>query len=646
MTTRRDFLKQAGSLGALALMSGVSLGQTNQTPNVIWFSCEDMGPHLNCYGFEKAITPNLDQLAREGIRYTHAFTSAGVCAPVRSGVITGMYQTSLGTSPMRCRAKLPDFVKGFPHYLRENGIYCTNNSKTDYQTNDITDAWDESSRQAHWKKRKAGQPFFAIFNYTGTHESAIFNKGKYTALTQDLKPEQRQDPAELEVPPYYPDTPKVREDQKRYYELITAMDAWVGEKIRELKRSLLYDDTIIVFWSDHGVGLPRCKRWVYDSGTHVPLIVYVPEKYRTPDMPPPGSVDDRLINSIDFGPTVMNLLNIPLPDHMHGQPFLGFNLPRPRTEVFSAKDRTDERYEMVRAVRDKRYRYIRNFQFYQPYLQYLHYPEQNGTRQEIRRVMAEGNLPPASRAHFAAESKPVEELYDLENDPHEINNLAGDPKHQERLESMRKKLRDWMMESRDVNLIPEAIVLEREKKLGSRYAITHQGDSEAELDVLLDLADAMTRGPEMLPGLIQALDDKRDSVRYWAAVGIGALGSAASQAEFALYKKLLDDSPCVRLATAETLRRMGKIEKAWPTVLDHLLHENEAIRLMAVTIADHAEAKARTIAPQLRNVIKAGGYPARVAQHTLDKLNIPRKAPKPNPDTGPKKDPKEQEAIE
>lgn len=256
-----------------AFLLAPSVADSDERPNILWLSCEDISPHLHCYGYENAITPNLDQLASEGIRYTRAFTTAGVCAPCRSGIITGMYQTTLGTHHMRCTAQLPPEVKPFPTYLKDAGYYCTNNSKQDYQFKTPAGTWDDSSGKGHWRNRPdKDQPFFAVFNYTGCHESGIASKGKYESVTKNLTPEQRQDPAKLKLPPYYPDTPVVREDWKRNYELITAMDAWAGDLIDQLKEDGLYEKTIILYWSDHGVGLPRAKRWLYNSGTHIPLI--------------------------------------------------------------------------------------------------------------------------------------------------------------------------------------------------------------------------------------------------------------------------------------------------------------------------------------------------------------------------------------
>jgi uncharacterized sulfatase len=467
--SRRSFIRATAVSATTCVLPGMARtdAASETRPNIVWLSCEDISPHIGCFGDDNAITPNIDQLAREGVRYTNTFTTAGVCAPCRSGIITGMYQTTIGTHHMRCNAKLPPMIKAFTTYLRVAGYYCTNRSKTDYQTGDLRDAWNESSGKAHWRNRGRKQPFFSVFNFTGCHESGIAGESKYKSVTAKLKPSQRQDPKKLELPPYYPDTPIVREDWKRNYELITAMDAWAGDLIGQLKADGLYDNTIIFFWSDHGVGLPRAKRWLYDSGTHVPMVVRIPERFRTRGQGRPGSLDDRLVSSIDFGPSVMNLAGLEIPEYMQGQPFAGPNPPAPREYVFGARDRMDERYDIIRSVRDKRYRYIRNYEPLKTYYQYMNTPEKGATMKEIRRVHAAGKLPPAARL-FMAERKAVEELYDLKNDPHEIHNLAGNPKYAGRLKRMREVHLQWVRDTKDLGLMPEPELVEREKKYGSR----------------------------------------------------------------------------------------------------------------------------------------------------------------------------------
>lgn len=618
---RRHFLK---CVGVALWLSSVTLGAAQTRPNILWLSCEDISPHIGCFGDNKAITPHIDQLARVGVRYTHTFTTAGVCAPCRSGIITGMYHTTIGTHHMRCKAKLPEHIKAFTSYLRNAGYYCTNRSKTDYQTGDLKDAWDQSSSKAHWRNRKGDQPFFAVFNFTGCHESGIAGESKYRTVTKQLKPSQRQDPDELTLPPYYPDTPVTREDWKRNYELITAMDAWAGDLIRQLKEDGLYDNTIIFFWSDHGVGLPRAKRWLYDSGTHVPLVVRIPPAYRVHGQGRPNAQNDQLVSSIDFGPTVLNLAGVKVPGHMQGQPFLGRDLPKPRDYVYGARDRMDERYDVIRAVRDKRFRYIRNYEPLKPYYQYMNTPEKGATMKEIRRVHAEGKLPEAA-ALFMQGRKPVEELYDLKTDPHEINNLAGDPQYRDRLETMRRVHLQWVQDTKDLGLIPEPEIMQREAKYGNRYAILRQPGGDDLNERLGRTAAAASDGLQALPRLLKALHDNDASVRYWAATGIGNIGVEANSVQAGVAVLLADPSPSVRVAAARALGRMNCPEKALPVLVDVLEGPHQWARLQAAIVLDEMGPMARPAEAALEKALEAqpniNKYIARVANHALNVMN-------------------------
>lgn len=459
--TRRDFLKTIG-LGAAALAVPGCLSASEQfagehpvdkqapQPNILWISTEDISPDLGCYGDSYAVTPNLDRFAARAVRYDNAFTTAGVCAPVRSGIITGMYPTMIGTNDMRCKGVPPPQVKCFTEYLRAAGYYCTNRSKTDYQFASPVTAWDDCSKTAHWRNRAKGQPFFSVINITTTHESRI--RSRYKEL--------KHDPAKAKLPPYYPDTPVVRKDWARYYDIITTMDQQVGQILRQLEDDGLAEQTIVWFWGDHGRGLPRAKRWLYDSGLHIPLLIRVPEKFHKLAGPTnlaalkPGTVNDDLISSIDFGPTVLSLAGIKVPAHIHGRPFLGWQKAPPRKYIFAARDRLDEAYDIIRAVRDKRFKYIRNFMPYVTYGRNIDYMNQMPTMKEMRRLNAAGKLKGPQKYYFLP-TKPIEELYDTTGDPYEVHNLAGDPKYNDVLQRMRNVLLRWMKNTGDVGLIPE-----------------------------------------------------------------------------------------------------------------------------------------------------------------------------------------------
>ena len=519
-----------------------------------------------------------------------------------------MYQTTLGTHHMRCRAQLPVSIRPFTQSLREAGYYCTNNSKTDYQFSVPKDTWDQSSGKAHWRGRKKGQPFFAVFNFTGCHESGIASEGKYKSVTQALPENHRQNAGKLSLPPYYPDTAVVREDWKRNYELISAMDAWAGRLIAQLKEDGLYDDTIIFFWSDHGVGLPRAKRWLYDSGTRVPLIVRVPGGQ--------PAVNGRLVSSIDFGPTVLKLAGLSMPKHVQGRSFIH---DAPRDFVYGARDRMDERYDIIRSVRGPRYRYIRNYEPLKPYYQYMNTPEKGATMKEIRRVHAAGNMPEAA-ALFMAPFKPAEELYDLEKDPHEIRNLAGQPEHIERLQRMREIHLQWVRDTGDLGLLPEAEIEIREKTVGARYQIL-QGKNKlnAELGRVAALASS---GVHALPELLQALRHSDAAVRYWGATGVGNIGKPVAYTKPAMIEALKDSSPSVRIAVARALGKLGFPEQALPTLEAELKSEHQWGRLAAAIVLDEMDEQARPAIPALKQALvkQPNKYIVRVANRAINEL--------------------------
>lgn len=600
----------------------------DRQPNILWLSCEDISPHIGCYGDPQAITPHIDELARQGVRYTHAFTTAGVCAPCRSGIITGMYQTTLGTHHMRSTATLPDSIRPFPKYLREAGYFCTNNSKQDYQFRTPSGTWDQSSRDAHWRDRQdSSQPFFAVFNFTGCHESGIASTPKYRSVTEVLSEDQRQNAGELSLPPYYPDTPIVREDWKRNYELITAMDHWVGRMIGQLKEDGLYDNTIVMFWSDHGVGLPRAKRWLYDSGTHIPLIVRIPEAFRRPQQGEVGTASDRLVSSIDFAPTVLHLAGVDVPDHMQGRPFLGPNLPRPRDYVYGARDRMDERYDIIRMVRDQRFKYIRNYEPLKTYYQYMNTPEKGATMRELRRLHEKGKLPAEAERYFSS-SKPAEELYDCVADPHEVNNLADDPAYHEVVERMREAHQQWVQETGDLGLIPEPILAERARQLGSQYAVLRQHDDEAYLARLAATAAGASAGPAALPELVAATEDEDSAIRYWAAIGIGNAGpEATDEAQESMRAALSDESSAVRTAAARALCRMGQPEPALPVLVEEMTRGDQWERLHAAIVLDEIDQQARQVLEQMKQGLEYqegfnsdGKYRVRVINRALNEL--------------------------
>lgn len=442
----------------LFFMGNDLVAQSNY--NILWITVEDMSPRLGCYGDGTVLTPNIDRLAREGVRYTRAFATYGVCAPSRHSLIMGMYPSSTGAMAMRTwtrtsaiadikdtallnipvyEATPPVGARCFTEYLRAAGYFCTNNSKTDYQFRPPVTAWDESNNEAHYRHReREDQPFFAVFNNTKTHESQI-HKPTAPVVT---------DPQQVIVPPYYPDTKTVRTDIAHHYDNIHEMDKWVGQLLADLEADGLLDNTIIFFFGDHGDGLPRAKRWVYDSGIQVPLIV------RWPDGHGAGTINDELVSFIDFAPTVLSLSGLPIPEYMEGQAFLGLKKAEARRYIYAFRDRMDPAPERKRAVRDKRFKYIRNYRPDLPYIGFIPYRDRLLMMQEILAMDQDGRLG-ADQWQFSAKTKPLEELYDTQTDPYEIRNLAADPRYLDKLAELRGAHEDFIRRFGDLGEMTE-----------------------------------------------------------------------------------------------------------------------------------------------------------------------------------------------
>jgi arylsulfatase A-like enzyme len=451
-------------------------------PNVLWITTHDINPHLACYdgvwpGAGYAVSPHLDRLASEGARYDNAFVTAPVCSPSRSSVITGCYPTAIGTMHHRTSAVPPPEVRLLPEYFRAAGYYTTNNFLTDYQVMVPPTALDECSRTAHWRNRPTpGTPFFATFHGYITHESQIYvDDEQFAASTRHVADEHRHDPARAPLPPYYPDTPVFRRAWARYSDLITEMDYSVGEILRQLADDGLAESTIVVFWSDHGLGMPRGKRWVNETGLRVPLIVRWPGKIA------PGTVRCELVSLMDLAPTMLKMCGLPVPGHMHGVPVIdagGVMPDTPHEYVFGARDRMDEQEDNSRTVRDSRYRYIHHLHPDRSPMQYCSYPDHLATWQELRELyraeadqLANGEprdkLTPLQRSLITA-AKPEHELYDLLADPHEETNLADDPKYGDVVGRLSAALAAWRESVGDLGDAPEDELVEAWRPGGKR----------------------------------------------------------------------------------------------------------------------------------------------------------------------------------
>ncbi|WNC73080.1 sulfatase [Thalassotalea psychrophila] len=437
----------------------------NTRPNILLLVAEDMSSHVKAFGDDIAITPNIDALAAKSIMYPNSFTTAGVCAPSRTGLITGVHQASIGGQHMRTRdykeslyrAVPNEEIKAFPELLRKNGYYTYVSSKLDYQFSEITahsgpfTVWDYEGSKPDWKGREQDQPFFGMYHFNISHESALFPEKVAKNVAKGIV-KQIIKPKEVSVPAYYPDTKIVREALAQIYNNVSAMDRQVGAILDRLKAEGLADNTIIIWTTDHGDGLPRGKREIYDSGIKVPLVVHWPEKYQ-PEGISENTVNQQLISFVDLAPSILAMANVDVPSYIQGSALLADNALAKREYVFASKDRLDEQYFYERAVRSSEFKYIRNYLPNKPGGTKLAYREQLPIMGELWRTFENGEMNAAQKAWFLP--RPKEELYNIKSDPDEVNNLAKDPAHQQQLAKMRAALTTWQHKVKDYSKLKE-----------------------------------------------------------------------------------------------------------------------------------------------------------------------------------------------
>jgi len=598
-------------------------------PNILWISAEDTTREYGCYGDRYALTPNIDRLATGGIRYANCFAEAPICAPSRFTLITGTHCGPLGTSPMRSQHRVPDAILGFPTYLRRAGYYTTNNVKTDYNTEAeprfIRQSWDECSAKAHWRNRRPGQPFFAVFNYMDTHQSrdSQWPYEDFRRKVQSrLKPEQIHDPARAPLPPYYPDTPLARRTVARYYDCISTLDDFLQERLDELQRAGLADDTIVVFFADNGGGVPRAKATPLEIGVREPLIIAVPPKYRHLVALPPGTVVERLVCFADFAPTMLSLAGLEIPAYMQGRAFLGPRAAEPAKFVVGVRDRVDEVLEVTRWLNDGRFHYIRSYRTDMPLDQqtltafynagadtiprkagggWQRIPEGGELVREIRRFKAEGKLN-ALQLQYWGDARPAEALYDGQNDPWGLTNLAGLPEYQERLRTMRGQLRQWMLSERDLGLWPEPEMAAAEQR-GAPYEEARK-PGVFPVERVLSTAELVGSGGGALPEFQTRLHDANSAVRYWSVVGLHALRAAARPALGDLRSAMKDPAASVRIEAAWAVAELEGSPDALALLAGELQNPQPWVAMRAARALELLGAKAR---PQLDAIRRALG---------------------------------------
>lgn len=461
----KNMISKCITVVAAMALAFTSFASESSRPNILLLMAEDMSLRVGAFGDEVAITPNLDELAAKGTRFPNTFTTAGVCAPSRTSHIMSMHQISVGGQHMRTRdfkeshyrAVPPPNAKAYPELLRQAGYYTFTNSKLDYQFSDITHGtgpftiWDYEGNNPSWKGRADGQPFFGFINFKQSHESQLFEKNVIKNREKGLGLEVVR-AADVKVPPYYPDIAAVRKDIAQHYNNIHSMDKLVGDVIADLKKDGLDENTIIIWTTDHGDGLPRGKREIYDSGIRVPMIISWPEKYRPKDAIK-GGEDRRLVSFVDLGPSILAMLGLSVPNNMHGTPQFGRAAETKRNFIFASKDRLDGFNFRERAVRSDKFHYIKNYMPQRPGGTHLKYRDGLSIMKALWAELEGGRLNAVQRFWF--EPRPPEELYDISQDPHQVNNLAESPEYASQLKIMRNAYNDWRQRVDDLSDIPE-----------------------------------------------------------------------------------------------------------------------------------------------------------------------------------------------
>lgn len=563
-------------------------------PNILWITHEDLSPIYGCYGDNYASTPNIDRLAESGYVFTSAFSNAPICAPARSTLITGMYATSLGTQHLRSEIPVPTEMKILPEILREAGYYTTNNVKTDYNFNH-EGRWNESSNEAHWRNRPEGKPFFSVFNFMITHEgptNALHGKD-----TEEL--ETRHDPDKAHLPPYLPDSPRMREIWAHMYDLLSVFDLRVAELLDQLEEDGQRENTIIFVFSDHGNGLPGHKRWLKNAGLQVPFVLYVPDKYKHLAGNLTAQETDRMVSFVDFAPTVLTLACAGVPEMMEGRNFLGSD-SKPKEYIYGYRDRADDCYDVARSVYNGRYLYVRHFMPQIPYFQNAIIFHKGGSYEEINRLREKGMLPAGTRRMF--ERKSAEQLFDLVNDPWEQNNLIDNEELGDLVEDLRGKLNSWMLDHYDTGMFNEGEMMVRASdhhssvyEMARKY--TRAGFSE--IVKAAQMVDKVNDPTDLIP----FLESDDSAVRYWALIALDAFEGDIDVVESHL-TGLLEDSSCSVAGKAAEIRVKRNNDPGALKILEKILkHDYEPVVLQAAINVRHLGTKAEPLIPAIQDEI-------------------------------------------
>lgn len=521
------------------------------SPNIVWLVSEDNSKHfLKLYEEGGASMPNIEALAEKGIVFNNAFSNAPVCSVARSTIISGCYAPRVGSQYHRRMelAPMPDGLKMFPEYLREAGYYTTNNYKEDYNFIKSDSVWDESSKEASYTNRKSGQPFFHVQNFGKTHEGQLhFTKAQMDSIVTKTAIEN------VAVFPYHPDTPTYRFTNAYYRDLHQKVDTQIGEFISQMEEDGLMENTIIFYYGDHGGVLPRSKGYIYESGLNVPMVVYVPEKWKHLAPSKMGSRTDAFVQFIDLAPTVLNLAGVEIPEQIDGKAFLGKRVTNEnlnkRNTTFGYADRFDEKYDLVRSIRKGKYKYIRNYQPFNVDALFNFYRYKMLAYKEWQQLFEDGKLNKEQEQFFKARTP--EALYDIETDPHEIHNLAADSSYESTLKELRSNLQNQVKSMPDLSFYPESYFLEA----GLSNPVAFGQQSKSEIAELVDIADLSLQSfKDSKEEIAQALKSENPWKRYWALMVCGSFGEEANPFfEIGVQLSKYDKNNLVRLRAVEFL---------------------------------------------------------------------------------------------
>ncbi len=588
----RNFL-----LGIL-LIFYYEIGVGQDRPNILWITIEDTSPQfIGCYGNKDASTPIIDRLAKEGVRFTNAFSTGTVCSPSRSTIITGVRTFEMGTGNHRSNSAIPDFIRGFPYYMKQEGYYVTNNSKTDYNVGNVKqftkDAWNESSDKTGWWDRKPGQPFFAVFNFNEPHQSRTMSMSYdwyVKNVLNHLSEEDRISDDAFEMPPFYNDTPEMHKQFARVYNSIKLTDNRIGELLQKLGDDKLKDDTIIFFYADHGEGMPRGKTNGIDYGYRVPFVIWFPEKYK--QLSPWGTsgvVTDELVSFEDLAPTLISLTGGTVPEHLNGRVLMGKDRSEPVDHLILSSDRADNGPDMVRSITDGRFVYSRNFMPFMPQVRHIRYVNIGEITQHMRDDLAKDQLNPLQKSVF--EARPPEFLYNIKNDIWETKNLVDNREYSATLNKMRKQLDLKILGSRDVHFLPEyEIGLISQKETAYEYRMDEGKYPIQKIYAAATLSGK--RGNKIAKRQIALLKSKNPIVRYWAITGLRCQNATVLKPhKKELLATMKDTYPPVAVAASAISFAHFKEEHAAEKLREFCQDDNMDLALMAINALLYIDTK-------------------------------------------------------